>query len=113
MSFAGDFASVGMKAVSVMIRDSVILHTDLTNIQSDVVIQWRFGPRETLIAEINEKLYIYPPSGIIDRLNLNPQKGDLTIRHINNDVSGLYEVRIIRKNSHTINKSFNLTISGE
>ncbi|XP_073721381.1 uncharacterized protein [Misgurnus anguillicaudatus] len=42
-----------VKSVSVMEEDSVTLHTDITKIQKNYVILWRFGLQKSLIARIN------------------------------------------------------------
>ncbi|XP_065122148.2 uncharacterized protein [Paramisgurnus dabryanus] len=105
-------SSDGVKSVLVMNRDSVILHTSLTKIKSDDLIEWRFGPQRSLIASFNKSLHTYNAvGGIEDRLYLNSRNGDLTIRHIRNDTSGVYEVQIKGGRSYTIKKSFNVTIN--
>ncbi|KAA0711845.1 hypothetical protein E1301_Tti013454 [Triplophysa tibetana] len=76
-------------------NDSVSLNTDVTKLQSDDVIQWRFG--ETLIAEINRKNNKFTTDDEIfkDRLKLNEQTGDLTIRDLNTEHTGHYKLKII------------------
>ncbi|XP_056614362.1 uncharacterized protein LOC130429683 isoform X5 [Triplophysa dalaica] len=76
-------------------NDSVTLNTDVTELQSDDVIQWRFG--ETLIAEINRKNNKFTTDDEIfrDRLNLNDKTGDLTIRDLNTEHTGHYKLKII------------------
>ncbi|XP_073721483.1 uncharacterized protein [Misgurnus anguillicaudatus] len=111
VSCVSDSSSDGVKSVSVMNRDSVILHTSVTKIKSDDLIEWRFGPQLSLIASCNKTSHwCNAVGGIEDRLHLNHRNGDLTIRHIRHDTSGLYEVQIRGGKSYTITKSFNVTI---
>ncbi|XP_056614807.1 uncharacterized protein LOC130429971 [Triplophysa dalaica] len=76
-------------------NDSVTLNTDVTELKSDDVIQWRFG--ETLLAEINRKNYKFTTDDEIfrDRLKLNDKTGDLTIRDLNTEHTGHYKLKII------------------
>ncbi|XP_057184006.1 uncharacterized protein LOC130550530 isoform X1 [Triplophysa rosa] len=75
-------------------NDSVTLNTGVTELQSDDVIQWRFG--QTLIAEINRKNKFTTDDGRFrDRLKLNDQTGDLTIRDLITEHTGLYKLKII------------------
>ncbi|XP_073717691.1 uncharacterized protein [Misgurnus anguillicaudatus] len=112
VSCVSDSSSDGVKSVSVMNRDSVILHTGFTEIKPDDQIEWRFGPQRSLIASFNKTSNMYNAVwGIEDRRHLNNWNGDLTIRHIRNDTTGLYEVQIRGGRSYTIKKSFNVTIS--
>ncbi|KAI7789609.1 hypothetical protein IRJ41_012042 [Triplophysa rosa] len=75
-------------------NDSVTLNTGVTELQSDDVIQWRFG--ETLIAEINRKNKFTTDDEIFkDRLKLNDKTGDLIIRDLDTEHTGLYKLRII------------------
>ncbi|XP_051977636.1 hepatocyte cell adhesion molecule-like isoform X1 [Xyrauchen texanus] len=90
----------GLKSVSVMEGDSVTLHTDLTEIQRDYHILWRFGPEnpDTVIAEIIKRAdltRIYEYDGRFkDSLQLNNQTGSLTIRNIRITHSGLYKLTV-------------------
>ncbi|XP_056614815.1 uncharacterized protein LOC130429974 [Triplophysa dalaica] len=77
-------------------NNSVTLNTDVTELKSDDVIQWRFG--ETLIAEINRKINkisIHDDEIFRDRLKLNDKTGDLTIRDLNTEHTGHYKLKII------------------
>ncbi|XP_050959751.1 uncharacterized protein LOC127161147 isoform X2 [Labeo rohita] len=80
--------------VSVMVGDSFTLHTD-TKIQAEDVIEWSFG--QEAIAMINEG---YPEISASDdlknRLQLDKQTGDLTIRNIKTTDSGDYKFEIIK-----------------
>uniref|UniRef100_A0A9J7YAH5 Immunoglobulin domain-containing protein n=1 Tax=Cyprinus carpio carpio TaxID=630221 RepID=A0A9J7YAH5_CYPCA len=103
---------------SVKEGDSVTLHSGLTGIQTDDVLQWRFGPQGTLIAQINRarKISTYdgPDGRFRHSLQLDYMTGSLTIKNIGIRHSGLYEVDISTSSSkHTIHKSFSVTVSGE
>ncbi|XP_048035737.1 uncharacterized protein LOC125261172 [Megalobrama amblycephala] len=107
-----------VKSVSVMVGDSVTLNTDLTEIQGDDVIQWRFEHQHPPVAEINKKnrnisKHDGPDERFKHRLQLDYWSGSLTIRNIRTEHSGFYEVDIISSSGHTIHKSFSVTVSGE
>ncbi|XP_073721355.1 uncharacterized protein [Misgurnus anguillicaudatus] len=78
--------------------DSVTLHTNLTEIQKNDVIVWRFGLQKSLIAKINgttSEVSIYDDDldgRFRDRLQVNNQTGDLTITNITTQHTGLYEM---------------------
>ncbi|KAI7789615.1 hypothetical protein IRJ41_000961 [Triplophysa rosa] len=94
--FVNDGPSPDQKQNSVLKyeNDSVTLNTGVTELQSDDVIQWRFG--ETLIAEINRKNKFTTDDEIFkDRLKLNDQTGDLIIRDLDTEHTGLYKLKII------------------
>ncbi|XP_056615520.1 uncharacterized protein LOC130430428 isoform X1 [Triplophysa dalaica] len=95
---------------------SVTLHTDLTHIQTDDVIQWRFGVNGPLIAKMKRSVNINPTYEdndkteiFRDRLKMNTQTGDLTITHITSQHSGLYHLNKNIGNKH-ITKNFKLTV---
>ncbi|XDV24171.1 hypothetical protein PO909_028420, partial [Leuciscus waleckii] len=106
-----------VKSVSVLVGDSVTLNTDLTEIQRDDVIRWRFEHLNFPIAEINRKdRKISKHDGserFRDRLQLDYWTGSLTIKNTETKHSGVYEVDISISNRHTIHKSFSVTVSGE
>ncbi|XP_042605525.1 uncharacterized protein LOC109080663 isoform X1 [Cyprinus carpio] len=108
-----------MKSVSVLVEDSVTLYTDLTEIQRDDEIQWRFEHQNSPIAEIIRKArkistYDGPDGRFRHNLQLDYMTGSLTIKNIGIRHSGLYEVDISTSSSkHTIHKSFSVTVSGE
>ncbi|CAM4660837.1 unnamed protein product [Leuciscus chuanchicus] len=106
-----------VKSVSVLVGDSVSLNTDLTEIQRDDVIRWRFEHLNPPIAEINRKdRKISKHDGserFRGRLQLDYWTGSLTIRNITTKHSGFYEVDISISNRHTIHKSFSVTVRGE
>ncbi|XP_051977491.1 natural killer cell receptor 2B4-like [Xyrauchen texanus] len=89
----------GLKTV--LEGDSVSLHTNITEIQRDDQILWRFGPEnpDTVIAEIIKRAdltRIYEYDGRFkDSLQLNNQTGSLTIRNITITHTGLYQLMII------------------
>jgi len=98
-------------SVSVMEGDSVTLYTDLTEIMDDDLILWRFGTKNTLIAEIDvmeDKVIVHdvPDGRFRDRLKLDEQTGSLTITNTRTEHSGCYELQMI----NNMRKSFNLTV---
>ncbi|XP_073669656.1 uncharacterized protein [Paramisgurnus dabryanus] len=105
-----------VKSVSVMEGDSVTLHTDITEIQTDDQILWRFGPKETRIAQINKaanKISINADDldeRFRDRLQVNNQTGDLTITNINTQHTGMYYLIIL--SARKISYRFNVTVYG-
>ncbi|XP_065100448.1 T-lymphocyte surface antigen Ly-9-like [Paramisgurnus dabryanus] len=100
-----------VKSVSVMEGDSLTLYADITEIKTDDLILWRFGPQETRIAKINKaanKISIYDDvldGRFRDRLQLNNQTGDLTITNITTQHTGLYQITInsVRQISYRFN----------
>lgn len=96
-------------SVSVKEGDCLSLHTGLAEIEKEDVIQWRF---ETIvIAQIIRTINsISIKEDVLngkfkDRLKLDNQTGDLTIKNIRSEHSGNYDVN----NFNTLNKSFNVT----
>ncbi|XP_073717707.1 uncharacterized protein [Misgurnus anguillicaudatus] len=89
-----------VKSLSVREGDSLTLHTDITEIQRDDRIQWRFEPQGTRLATINKEnnsssIYDDVLSGRFrDRLQVNNQTGDLIITNITTQHTGLYNVTI-------------------
>ncbi|XP_057181129.1 uncharacterized protein LOC130548399 [Triplophysa rosa] len=99
--------------ISVMEGHSVTLHTDLTHIQRDLEIEWRF--KHIRIARIKRSVDINPTYDDNDEtemfrdiLKMNNQTGDLTITHITSGHSGLYQLNIFTGNKQKV-KSFSLT----
>ncbi|XP_067252765.1 uncharacterized protein [Chanodichthys erythropterus] len=90
---AGVFGDA-VKSVSVMEGDSVTLNTD-TELQTDDVIQYRFGSKNSLIATINRGTGIFSTQDerFRDRLKLDHQTGSLTIMNITDTDSGGYQIR--------------------
>ncbi|KAA0711800.1 hypothetical protein E1301_Tti019115 [Triplophysa tibetana] len=101
-----------VKSVSMMEGHSVTLHTDLTHIQTDDVIEWRF--KDIRIARIMRSDNINPTydetETFRDKLKMNNQTGDLTITHITSQHSGLYQLNILRGNTER-DKRFSLTVN--
>ncbi|XP_077082119.1 uncharacterized protein LOC143735763 [Siphateles boraxobius] len=85
--------------VPVMEGDSVTLNSD-TEIKDDDVIQWRFGDKNTLIAEINkqfDRITVYDDvldGRFRDRLKLDNQTGSLTITNTTTEHEGDYQLKI-------------------
>ncbi|KAA0711803.1 hypothetical protein E1301_Tti019118 [Triplophysa tibetana] len=100
-----------VKSVSVMEGHSVTLHTDVTHIQTDDVIEWKF--KDIRISRIKRSFNINPTYDeteiFRDRLKMNNQTGDLTITNITSQHSGLYHLNILGKNKDTV-KKFSLTV---
>ncbi|XDV23353.1 hypothetical protein PO909_027952 [Leuciscus waleckii] len=87
--------------------DSVTLNPDLTDIQRDEQIQWRFG--NIRIAKVIMNIIRYDnDERFRDRLKLD-QTGSLTISDIRTTDSGLYQLRTIIRNKEFI-KRFNVTV---
>nr|XP_055072984.1 SLAM family member 9-like [Misgurnus anguillicaudatus] len=88
-----------VKSVSVYDGDSLTLHTDITDIQRDYVIDWRFVTRRARIARIYKQNILINDNVLDgrfrDRLQLNNQTGDLTITNITTQHSGLYEIYLL------------------
>ncbi|XP_026054409.1 uncharacterized protein LOC113040283 isoform X1 [Carassius auratus] len=107
----------GVKSLSVLVGDSVSLHSGVSEIQRDGVIRWRFEHLNTPVAEISRKVGIFntsdgPDGRFRERLQLEYLTGSLTIKNIGTSHSGVYEVEI-RSDSrgYTTHKSFNVTVS--
>uniref|UniRef100_A0A9J7Z1H9 Ig-like domain-containing protein n=1 Tax=Cyprinus carpio carpio TaxID=630221 RepID=A0A9J7Z1H9_CYPCA len=101
-----------VKLVSVMEGDSITLISDLTGIQTDDIIKWRFGHNNFQIAKLSRasiSLYDGPDGIFRDRLQLDHQTGSLTITNTRTTDSGLYTVNII-SGSRGIIYIFNVTV---
>ncbi|XP_073717897.1 uncharacterized protein [Misgurnus anguillicaudatus] len=104
-----------VKSVSVMEGDSLTLHTDI-KLQTDDLKLWRFGPQESLIAQINgvaKNISIYDDvldGRFRDRLQVNNQTGDLTITYITTQHTGLYQIIISGKQKTSYR--FNVIVNG-
>ncbi|KAK7126561.1 hypothetical protein R3I94_017905 [Phoxinus phoxinus] len=87
--------------------ESVTLNPELTDIQRDEEIEWRFG--DSRIARVIMNIPRYDDDEIFrDRLKLD-QTGSLTISDIRTTDSGLYKLRTIIGNKEII-KRFNVTV---
>ncbi len=78
------------------VGDPVHLSTDLTKIERDDEIQWRFG-ENALIAEIKGgtgETYDVPDKRFRGRLELDTHTGDLTIKNSTDEHAGRYNLKI-------------------
>ncbi|XP_051763501.1 SLAM family member 5-like [Ctenopharyngodon idella] len=91
--------------------DSVTLHVGVSAIERDDQILWRFGPKNSRIAEIyKQDNPTYDSNEIFrNRLKMNNQTGTLTIKNIRKKHSGLYQVTII-SNGRTSDKMFRVIV---
>lgn len=119
--FAGVFgaAADNFETVSVMVGESVTLHTNRGAIHRNDHILWLFGSDSpgTRIAELIKwsymlSIYVCHKERFRDQLQLDHETGSLTIENITTEHSGLYKVTIInnRKTSH---KRFRIKVYGE
>ncbi|XP_048023641.1 uncharacterized protein LOC125253682 isoform X2 [Megalobrama amblycephala] len=107
----GVFSVDGVKKMSAMKGESVILHTKMTDIPKDDVIEWTFGPQDTALAKTDTLNKIrYNNETFKDRLELNTKSGDLTVDNINTEVLGFYRVKIIKR-TYTLQKIFSVTLN--
>ncbi|XP_043079780.1 uncharacterized protein LOC122328138 [Puntigrus tetrazona] len=87
----------GVKSLSVTEGESVILHIDVSEIQRDDLIVWRFGDKGVLLAtvdvEANGTSLNDADERFKDRLALD-HTGSLSIKKTRTTDSGLYEVQI-------------------
>ncbi|CAM4661254.1 unnamed protein product [Leuciscus chuanchicus] len=88
------FVDADIETVSVTEGESVTLHTNVTEIQSSDVIEWRLNGKR--IATISDDS-INTEERFRDRLKLEKQTGDLMITDIKTTDSGQYKLKI--KNS--------------
>uniref|UniRef100_A0A8C9VQ80 Immunoglobulin domain-containing protein n=1 Tax=Scleropages formosus TaxID=113540 RepID=A0A8C9VQ80_SCLFO len=79
-------------------RDTVTLHTGVTDVQKDSQILWYSGSGiEDLIAQlINGATQTDINERFRDRLELDTQTGSLTIRNLNTSDSGVYRVHRVK-----------------
>ncbi|XP_042604867.1 natural killer cell receptor 2B4-like [Cyprinus carpio] len=109
---SGVFAdTVTVKSVSVLEGDSVTLHSGVTEMMNDDLIQWRFGSENTLIIQMNimdGRMSVYDDvldERFRDRLKLDHQTGSLIITNTRTEHTGLYQLQINR-----VSKRFTLTV---
>uniref|UniRef100_A0A8C1V745 Immunoglobulin domain-containing protein n=1 Tax=Cyprinus carpio TaxID=7962 RepID=A0A8C1V745_CYPCA len=103
-----------VKSVSVKEGDSVTLQINVTEIQTDDKIEWKFGTERNLVAKINgktSKIFDGPDGRFRDRLKLDHQTGSLIITDTRTTDSGLYEVKISSSSSEDTHR-FNVTVNG-
>ncbi|KAK7136593.1 hypothetical protein R3I93_016816 [Phoxinus phoxinus] len=97
--------------VSVNEGDSVSINSGLTEMKDDDVIQWRFGYKNTLIAEINkraDRFTVYEDvldGRFRDRLKLDNQTGSLTVTHTTTEHTGVYKLQ-----TNSVIKRFGLIV---
>ncbi|XP_065099383.1 uncharacterized protein [Paramisgurnus dabryanus] len=111
---ASELTTGEVKSLSVKEGDSVTLQTDLTNIQKDAFILWRFGDKSVLIAKCdkeNNEISYGNDGRFTDRLKLNDQTGNLTITNFINSNAGVYKLKI-SSNKQIIEKTFSVSVSG-
>ncbi|XP_026109282.1 SLAM family member 9-like [Carassius auratus] len=102
------------KVKLVMEGDSVNLQINVTEIQTDDLIMWKFGTKKTLIVKINRATNeISIKDDDLDgrfrgRLKVDHQTGSLIITNTRTTDSGLYEVTISGKTETEIR--FNVTV---
>ncbi|XP_043078685.1 uncharacterized protein LOC122327406 [Puntigrus tetrazona] len=97
-------------SVSVMKGDTVTLHTYVSELQSDDIIEW-MSKDGVFIAKIeNKKIsekYV-PEKRFQGRLELDPKTGSLTIRNITAEHDGNYKLDI--RGQQLISKNFSVTV---
>uniref|UniRef100_A0A8C1ADV9 Immunoglobulin domain-containing protein n=1 Tax=Cyprinus carpio carpio TaxID=630221 RepID=A0A8C1ADV9_CYPCA len=102
-----------VKSVSVKEGDSVTLQINVTEIQTDDKIDWKFGTNKILIVKIRaktSKIFDGPDGRFRDRLKLDHQTGSLIITDTRTTDSGLYEVKISSNRSEDTHR-FNVTVN--
>ncbi len=103
----------GVKSVSVIEGESVILQNDATELQKDDLIVWRFGDEGILLGKIdvetNKCSLNDADERFRNRLQLD-QTGSLTITNARTEHTGLYEVQIRGRES---SQQFLVSVTGE
>uniref|UniRef100_A0A8C1HR46 Uncharacterized protein n=1 Tax=Cyprinus carpio carpio TaxID=630221 RepID=A0A8C1HR46_CYPCA len=98
--------------ISVMEGYQFTLSSSNTEIMVNNVVQWRFIPTNTLIAEINKqtnRIAVYDDvldGRFRDRLKLDNQTGSLTITYMTTKHTGVFEVQ-----SNNVRKSYIFTVN--
>ncbi|XP_051744862.1 uncharacterized protein LOC127509830 isoform X42 [Ctenopharyngodon idella] len=104
-----------VKSVSVMMGEDVTLRVN-TEIQTGDKIFWMFDYENRLVAKNTEEKCEeeseYSDDRFKDKVDLNDQTGDLTIKTIRTDHTGKYKLKIIRNGKSSF-KIFNVTVSGQ
>lgn len=114
--FAGVFA-VDEVSVSLMVRDAVTLHTDVTEIQRNEKVLWNIQGENKFLAVINKEDNKISVPGNDDerfkgRLELDDQTGSLTITDARTTDSRVYELQISSSNDIK-HKRFSVAVHGE
>ncbi|XP_058601296.1 uncharacterized protein LOC131520821 isoform X2 [Onychostoma macrolepis] len=103
----------GVKSVSVIEGEPVILKKDATELLKDDLIVWRFGDKGILLAKIdvetNKRSLNDADERFRNRLQLD-QTGSLTITNARTEHTGLYEVQI---RSRVSSQQFLVTVSAD
>ncbi|XP_073793331.1 uncharacterized protein wu:fi37e09 isoform X2 [Danio rerio] len=111
---ASDIYNIEMKNVSVTKGKPVILQTDITKLQGDELIVWRFGDEGKLLAKEDKETksppYYNTDERFRDRLQLNDQTGSLIISHTKDTDAGLYTVKI-NSNEHMTYKIITVAVT--
>ncbi|XP_077083184.1 SLAM family member 9-like [Siphateles boraxobius] len=101
-----------IQSVSVMEGDSVLLHTNVTEIDKNDHIDLKFGANNSLIAKILRKelffIFDVPDGRFRDRLKLDDQTGSLIITNTRTEHTGVYEVLI--NGAKMTTKTFNVSV---
>ncbi|XDV23547.1 hypothetical protein PO909_028083 [Leuciscus waleckii] len=111
------FGDDEVKSVSVMEGDSVLLHSDVTEIHEDDDILWKFGTENSIIAKISREKQIFstyddvPDGRFRDRLKLDHQSGSLTITNTRSTDTGLYSLDIF--GAEHSSKTFSVSVYGQ
>ncbi len=102
-------------SMSVMEGDPVTLQTNVSQLQGNELIVWRFGDEGKLIAKHDietKSSSLYYDERFRDRLELDNTTGSLIITNTRTTDTGLYTVKI-SSNKQTSFKGFTVTVSGE
>lgn len=100
-----------------MVGETVTLHTDVTEIQEDELIRWKFADSKVCkLAEFfviakwdktNNEEYLHDDNKFKDRLHLDHDTGSLVITNITPEHYGHYKLHITSE-GQKISKTFNL-----
>ncbi len=93
--------------------ESVHLSTNLPKIERDDVIEWMFG--DEIIAEVKGgtgETHDGADERFRDRLELNDQTGDLTIKNFTDEDAGDYNLKIISRKGNT-DRTYRVIFRGE
>lgn len=96
------------KIVIVTEGNSVTLPTDIFKFKRRDVIQWKFGDK--WLAKVTRGCQKLEAHGIFkDRICLDRQTGELTIKNIQTEHAGLYHLQI--QSTQTTYKTFSLSVT--
>ncbi len=99
-----------------MERDSVTLHTNVTEIHEGDYVLWKYGDKNYQIAKMKKKKHIFSTfdgtdGRFRDRLKLDNQTGSLTITNMTTEHAGDYQLEITGAKKSS--KTFNVSVHGE